>query len=371
MIYNRITELAKNLVNYSCALKKGEKVFIESYDNDNMLVKEIIKEVYRVGAYPFVSLYEASVQRLLIGGTSVEHAQMRAKYASVLMNEMDAYIGIRGALNTYEMSDVPSDKLAIDSKHYSYPVHHEIRVGKTKWVILRYPNPSFAQASSMSTDKFEELYFKVCNLDYSKMNKAMDSLKALMDHTDKVRLVANGTDVSFSIKGIGSRKCAGERNIPDGEVYSAPVKNSINGVITYNAPSIYQGIKHENVRFVIKDGKIVEATSNHTEALNRVLDTDAGSRYFGEFAIGVNPHIKYPTGDILFDEKISGSIHFTPGAAYEDAYNGNDSAVHWDLVLIMTPEFGGGEIYFDGRLIRSNGLFVVPELECLNPEHLK
>jgi len=228
-----------------------------------------------------------------------------------------------------------------------------------------------AQLAGMPTEKFEDFYFNVCNLDYSKMDKAMNSLKALMDKTDKVRLVARDTDISFSIKGIGAIKCAGNMNIPDGEVYTAPVRNSVNGVIHYNAPSIQQGVKFEDVRLVFKDGKIVEATSNFTEKCNAIFDTDEGSRYVGEFAIGVNPFVTQPMGDILFDEKISGSIHFTPGASYEDAFNGNNSAVHWDLVLIQTPEYGGGEIWFDGVLIRKDGRFVLPELECLNPENLK
>lgn len=370
MLDPRITKLADVLINYSCSLKKGEKVYIEAYDIDSPLVEELIKQAYQVGAYPFVSLYDQKVQRQLLMNTTEEHAKMRAKYASYLMSDMDAYIGIRGTNNTFELSDVPGDKMAIESKFYSHPVHHEIRVAKTKWVILRYPNPSFAQASSMSTEKFEDMFFKVCTLDYSKMNKAMQNLREYMMKTDKVRLVTPTTDLSFSIKGIPAITCAGERNIPDGEVYTAPVKDSVNGYITYNAPSMHQGLKHENVRFVFKDGKIIEATSNHTEALNKVLDTDEGARYIGEFSFGVNPYITDPTGDILFDEKISGSIHFTPGAAYEEAYNGNESAVHWDLVLIMTPKYGGGEIYFDDKLIRKDGRFVVKELECLNPENL-
>ena len=228
-----------------------------------------------------------------------------------------------------------------------------------------------AQMSGKSTEAFEDFYFDVCTMDYDKMAKAMDALKSLMDKTDKVRLVAPGTDISFSIKGLPALKCAGECNIPDGEVYTAPVKNSVNGVITYNAPSMQQGLKHENVRLVFNDGKIVEATSNYTEQINKIFDTDDGARYVGEFAIGVNPYINHPMGDILFDEKIAGSIHFTPGCCYDDCDNGNRSGIHWDLVLVMTKEYGGGEIYFDGKLIRKDGLFVLPELEALNPENLK
>jgi aminopeptidase len=224
--------------------------------------------------------------------------------------------------------------------------------------------------SAMSTEAFENLYFNVCNLDYSKMEKAMTPLVELMERTDKVRIVAPNTDLTFSIKGIPAIKCAGDCNIPDGEVYTAPVKDSVNGRISYNVPSTENGIRFTDISLLFKDGKIIEATSNNTKAINEIFDTDEGARYVGEFAIGFNPFVHSPMCDILFDEKIAGSIHFTPGMCYEDAPNGNKSAIHWDLVLIMRPEYGGGEIWFDDKLIRKDGLFVVDELKCLNPENL-
>ncbi|NCA66815.1 MAG: aminopeptidase, partial [Clostridia bacterium] len=256
-------------------------------------------------------------------------------------------------------------------KHYSHPVHHEIRVKQTKWVVMRFPTEGMSQQSGMSTEAFGKFYYDVCCLDYAKMGEAMKPLIDLIVRTDKVRLVAKDTDLSFSIKGVGAVACCGHCNIPDGEVYTAPVKNSVNGYIHYNAPSIENGIKFEDVRLVFKDGKIVEATANFSEEANKIFDTDEGGRYVGEFALGVNPYIVKPMGDILFDEKISGSIHFTPGACYDEAPNGNQSAIHWDLVLIQTPEYGGGEIYFDDILIRKDGRFVIPELAGLNPENLK
>ncbi len=367
----RINKLAHGLVNYSCSLKKGEKVLIEAKGIDYMLVNALIREVYAVGAIPFVELYDNRITRELMLGESVERAKLRAKYDGYRMAEMDAYIGIRGGENCNELSDVPEKNVQIDSEYYSHPVHHELRVKKTKWVVLRYPNQGMAQQAGMSTDAFEQFYFNVCNLDYSKMDKAMDALAKRLDKADKVHIIAKNTDITFSIKGIGSKKCSGERNIPDGEIYTAPVKDSVNGVITYNTPSVENGFKFENVSLTFKDGKIIKATANDTDKLNAVLDTDDGARYVGEFAFGVNPFITKPMGDILFDEKISGSIHFTPGCCYDDCYNGNVSAVHWDLVQIQTKEYGGGEIYIDGELIRKDGLFVPEDLKCLNPENLK
>ena len=223
----------------------------------------------------------------------------------------------------------------------------------------------------MSTEKFEDFYFDVCNLDYSKMGKAMENLVEYLNRTDKVHIVGPGTDLTFSIKDIPSIPCAGDANIPDGEVFTAPVKDSINGTLQYNAPAVYQGFTFENIKLTFKDGKIIEATANDTKRINEVFDTDEGARYVGEFAIGVNPYVVTPMKDTLFDEKIMGSFHFTPGNCYDDAPNGNHSSIHWDLVCIQTPEYGGGEMYFDDVLVRKDGRFVVKELECLNPENLK
>ncbi len=371
MYDKRLENLVNLLVDYSINCKKGEKVLIEAKGIDSPLVELLVRRVFEKGAYPFVDMIDNRVERALLLDTNEEHLKLRAKYSIYRMDEMDCYIGIRGGNNCFENSDVSAERLKEYNKFYSLPVHHERRVKKTKWVILRYPNEGMAQLANMSTEKFEDYFFNVCTLDYSKMDKAMDKLKELMIKTDRVRLVSPGTDLTFSIKGIGAKKCSGHMNIPDGECYSAPVKDSVNGVITFNAPTVYGGIKHENVRLVFKNGKIIEATSSNTEALNKVLDTDEGSRYVGEFSLGINPFITSPILDILFDEKICGSIHFTPGSCYDDCYNGNESSVHWDMVLIQTKEYGGGEIYFDNSLIRKDGIFVVDELKMLNPEQLK
>lgn len=367
----RIVTLAKNLINYSCNLKKGEKVLIEAVGLELPLVTELVKQAYEVGALPFVTIKDKEVDRAILMGCSQEQMEMIAKYEAARMSDMDAYIGIRAGNNITEHADVPSERMSTYQKYFWSPVHGGIRVPKTRWVVLRYPNYAMAQSANMSTESFEDFYFNVCNLDYSKMSKAMDSLVNLMERTDKVHIKGEGTDLTFSIKGIKSVKCAGELNIPDGEVYTAPVKDSVNGYITYNAPAVYQGYTYENIRLEFKDGKIIKATANNTEKINNIFDTDEGARYVGEFAIGVNPYILTPMKDTLFDEKIAGSIHFTPGSSYDDAFNGNKSAVHWDLVYIQRPEYGGGEIYFDDVLIRKDGLFVVDELLCLNPENLK
>jgi aminopeptidase len=368
----RIKTLANNLVNYSMAVKKGDKVYVHHIgEATEDLARQIVKEVYKVGGVPFVSYTNPRLLREILLNCSEEQMSLKAKIDAEMMEQMDCYVGIRGSDNITENADVPQEKMKIYETYYQTPVHHNIRVMKTRWVVLRYPNASMSQLANMSQEAFEDFYFKVCNLDYAKMNKAMKNLVDYMDRTDKVRIVGPGTDLSFSIKNIPSVPCAGERNIPDGEVYTAPVRDSVNGTLTFNTPSVFQGFTFENISFRFENGKIVEATSNDTARINDVLNTDEGARYIGEFAIGVNPYILNPMKDTLFDEKIMGSFHFTPGNCYEEeAPNGNSSAIHWDLVCIQTPEYGGGEIYFDDVLVRKDGRFVVKELECLNPENL-
>ncbi|SUW04057.1 aminopeptidase [Brachyspira pilosicoli] len=369
----RIEKLAYNLVNYSCRLKKGENILIKVYGEgeERSLVMAIIQEVYKVGANPFVWNHDPEIMRELLKKCNEEQIKTWAESDLMLMKKMDAYIGVWGGNNNAENSSIKEENYKIYEKLYLDPVHMHQRVKNTKWVVLNYPTSSMAQQASMSTDEFEDFYFKVCNLDYSKMDKAMDNLVSLMNKTDKVKIIGEGTNLEFSIKNIPAIKCAGIMNIPDGEVFTAPVRDSINGVLSYNTPSLYSdGFTYENIKLEFKNGKIVNASANDNERINKIFDTDEGARYIGEFAIGVNPYITKPMKDTLFDEKIMGSFHFTPGACYDEAPNGNKSTIHWDLVCIQTKEYGGGEMYFDDVLIRKDGVFVIDELKCLNPENL-
>jgi len=367
----RIAQLAQNLIAHSVKLKKGEVVLIEAFDVPEDLVVELIREAKRKKAIPLVTLKRNRVLRELIKGTTSEHMELIGDLETHRMKKVDAYVAVRGSENISELSDVASRHMDLYQAKWLKPVHFGIRVPKTKWVVLRYPSPSMAQQAEMSTEAFETLYFNVCNLDYARMDRALTPLKRLMEKTDNVRLTGPGTDLEFSIKGIPVVKCAGNRNIPDGEIYTAPVKLSVNGEITYNVPTIYHGTKFENIHLTFQNGKIVKAAGSDTKKLNAILNADKGARYVGEFAIGVNPYITRAMTDILFDEKISGSIHFTPGTCYDEASNGNKSKIHWDMVLVQTKAFGGGEIFFDGKLIRKDGRFVPKSLQKLNPENLK
>jgi len=296
--------------------------------------------------------------------------QVDADCALYQMKKMNAYIAIRGAENIFENSDVPQGQMALISSAMKDVL--DWRVSKTKWVVLRWPTPSMAQLAQMSTEAFEKFYFDVCTMDYSRMAEGMQAMKKLMEATDKVHITGEGTDLSFSIKGMTAIGCGGQYNIPDGEIFTAPVRDSVEGFITYNAPTVYNGVSFDSIRLEFEKGKIVKASSpNNATKLGEILSTDEGARYIGEFAMGFNPYINSAMRDILFDEKIAGSFHFTPGQAYDEADNGNRSQVHWDLVCIQTKEYGGGEIYFDGKLIRKDGLFIGEGIEKLNPDYLK
>ena len=369
MVDPRYTKLAKLLVEYSTGIQQGDHTMIDVADVPDDFVVELIRAVRAAGGIPLVEVRHSRISRELLKDTDQEHARLVRDIEMHRVKKAQAFIAVRGSLNASETSDVPSDRLALFSKTLRPVQNH--RVNKTRWVVLRWPTPSMAQAAGMSTEAFEDFYFSVSTMNYRKMAKAMEPLVTRMQEADRVEIKGPGTDLSFSINGIPAVACQGTRNIPDGEVFSCPIKTSVNGTIQYNTPTLYSGTRFENVRLEFKNGKITEASSNNSKRLNEILNTDSGARYIGEFSLGFNPHIEQPMCDILFDEKIAGSLHFTPGQAYEAADNGNRSAVHWDMVLIQRPEWGGGEVWFDGELIRKDGLFMPKDLKPLNPANLK
>ena len=370
----RIGRLAENLIKNSVRLKKGEQIYIEAIGMSTLpLMQELVRAATEAGGVPFYYFNDQSLQKAFIEQASVTQMKAQAEIHKKLMASSQAYIGVRGNDDLFQMSAVAEDKMNDYQKYYWNPVHSEIRVPQTKWCVLRYPNAAFAALSKMSLADFEDFYFDACLVDYVKMGKAMKPLKKLMDKTKKVRIKAPGTDLEFSIAGLKAVVCDGDKNIPDGEVYTAPVKNSINGVVQFNTETSYLGNVFSNIRLVFKDGRIVEGCSQtNDDKFQKILDMDEGSRYMGEFALGVNPYVTKPMLDILFDEKICGSCHMAIGNSYEDeTNNGNKSAIHWDLLQMQDKEHGGGEIWFDDVLIRKDGRFVLSELEGLNPDKLK
>lgn len=363
---DRLKDLSETIVNYSLNLKKDEKVLIKTESiKTKPLIKELVHSVTNAGAVPYVRYVDITTENLMLERTSEERIKLLTKINEFDVQNFDAFISIHYIENDFDGIRIPSEtrkKLGA-----ALEPSNNIRINERKWVLLNYPSETGAHKAGMPTDEFFNYSFDVMTVDYQKMGEIIKPLKELMEKTDKVRIVSPNTDISFSIKDMPAIPCTGECNIPDGEIYTAPVRDSVNGTITYNTPCPYHGNLYTNVSLTFKDGKIIQATCNEdNEALNHIFDTDDGARYIGEFALGFNPKILKPMGDILFDEKILGSLHFTPGRAYEDADNGNVSSIHWDMVLIQREEYGGGEIYFDDVLIRKNGEFVLPELQPLN-----
>ena len=363
--------LADILIDHSTRLKAGETVLVECFDlDDTILPRLLVRKAARRGAQALVETRDGRVLRELLKNATAEGMAAWGECDLRRMEKVQAYIALRGARNIGEMSDVPPEKMELYNAHYLKPVHYEQRLKHTRWCVLRVPNPSMAQQAGMSTEAFEDFYFDVCNIDYPRFGKALRPLVARMEAARSVRITAPETDLNFSIEGIPVVPCFGLRNIPDGEVFTAPVKDSIAGQVRFNTPTIYQGHPFDSVLLKFERGRIVHADckGGDPDRLRRILKSDEGASYTGEWSIGCNPRILEPMRDILFDEKIAGSFHLTPGNAYETADNGNRSKVHWDLVQIQRPEHGGGTIAFDGEPIRVEGRFIPEDLRALDPE---
>ena len=361
-----LEKLSKTIVNYSIGVKENDKVLIQ-YESSmcNPLVKCLIKDIYSNGGIPFTKLLDNELSSLILEGADSKTIDEMVKVKTFEVDEFDCFIRICYTENEYEDKNVPTTvRKELGSKSEKID---DIRINQRRWVLLNYPSLVDAYKAGMKYDDFYKYSLSVMNVDYKSLDEKIKPLKELMERTDKVRIVGPNTDLTFSIKGLPAIPCCGKANIPDGELYTAPVKNSVNGIITYNTKSPYNGYVFNNISLEFKDGKIINATaSDNNDKLKEIFDTDEGSRYVGEFSLGFNPMIKEPMGDILYDEKIMGSLHFTPGTCYKDCNNGNVSSIHWDLVLIQRPEYGGGEIYFDDVLIRKDGLFVLDNLKQLN-----
>ncbi|MDR2030374.1 MAG: aminopeptidase [Puniceicoccales bacterium] len=366
----RYEQLAQVLVKFSLKIQPNDRALIHFTAAPEEMVLALMRAIHAAGGHPFVRGGWGRIGReFLLHGTAEDFATAAAVELAE-MQTMQCYVGLRGSDNVHELADVPMERQNLYNGQMKNV--HDWRVNRTRWVVLRWPSAAMAQSAHRSTEDFFDFFFRVCTFDHGRMEPGMRALQRRMARADRVRIVGPGTDISFSIKNIGAIACGGERNIPDGEVFTAPVLDSVEGVISYNVPSHYHGLCFENVRLTFRHGKIVKATASHNgRQLNAILDADEGARRVGEFSLGFHPHITEPIGDILFDEKMAGSLHFTPGQAYEnEADNGNRSQIHWDLVLCQRPEFGGGEILFDGEVIRKDGLFLPPDLQPLNPGNL-
>lgn len=358
-------QLAKKILEFSCELQEGQNVMLQlSGLNGIGLLRALVERARAMNAHPFVQINDTEIQRMLVeSGDSTFWANQAEVEGLPLIKQMDAFVGIRASLNIYEQAEASKAANKAYSDEFLTPVHFEERVNNTNWVVLRYPSEAFAMNAKMPTERFREFYYNACLLDYSELAEAMKPLHERLDQTNMVQLKGEGTDIEFSVKGQNWIPCFGKRNIPDGELFTSPVLDSVNGHITY-APSVYQGKPFEFVKLEVEDGVVVDFDSSNNEQLEEILDTDEGARRFGEFSFGLNPIIKEPMYDILFDEKIYGSNHLTLGNDYEEAPNGNESSIHWDLVCI------GADVFLDGEKVREGRTFITDDLQGLNPENL-
>lgn len=361
----RITAMAEVLVDYSTEIQKGDVVLISAVGLESA---PLVKELYRLslarGAiHVEYEFSDPEINRHFFLNATPEQLSWFPRHKLEFMEMVTVYIGISAGENSMVMSTVDKTPL-IERSRVLKPIVDR-RVKHTRWVVTRFPTHGAAQEARMSLEEYESYLFGACCRDWREESRKQEKLKSLMEKTDRVRILASDTDLRFSIKGLPAIKCDGKYNIPDGEVFTAPVRNSVEGFITYDCPTIYLGREFNGIRLEFSQGKIVSATAGGmTDELNAILDTDEGARYIGEFSLGVNTGIRKPMRNILFDEKIFGSIHFTPGQAYDECDNGNRSAVHWDMVKLLE---GGGEIWFDDTLIQKDGRFVHPDLLDLNP----
>jgi aminopeptidase len=365
MYTNEDKQLAKKLLTHSVEIQKGENIMLQLIGLNGIgLIRALAEEARKMDAHPFIKIEDPEINRILLEhGDEAFWENQSDSDQLPLMKNMDAFIGIRGAENIYENSFVSKKANKAYSQKFLNPVHFNERVNNTKWAVLRYPSAAFAMNAKMPTERFRKFYYDACLFDYDKLEEAMKPLEEILRKTDMIQLKGEGTDISFSVKGQNWIPCFGKRNIPDGELFSSPILDSINGHITY-APSVYQGKPFEFVKLTVKDGVVIDFDSSNNKALEEILDTDEGAKRFGEFSFGLNPVITEPMYDILFDEKITGSNHLTLGNDYEIAPNGNESDIHWDLVCI------GADVYFDGELVRKGREFVNDELKGLNPDQL-
>ena len=362
----KLIKLSNTIVNYSVKVKENDRVLIQYESNKcNPLIKYLIKDIYKNKGIPFVKLIDNELNSLIMENANSKTIDEMVKLKTYEVENFDCFIRICYTENEYEDKNVTSSiRKELGSKSQEID---DIRINQRRWVLLNYPSVIDAYKAHMTYDEFYNYSMDVMNVDYKVLNEKIKPLKELMEKTDKVRILGPNTDITFSIKGLPAVPCTGKANIPDGELYTAPIKDSVNGIITYNTPSPYHGNIFNNIRLEFKDGKIISCSSTeHNEELEEIFNTDEGARYIGEFSLGFNPMITKPMGDILYDEKIMGSLHFTPGRCYEDCDNGNISSIHRDLVLLHTEEYGGGEIYFDDVLIRKDGKFVLDSLKDLN-----
>jgi aminopeptidase len=361
MIDPRITKQADILVNYSLKVKKGENVLILAEFAARPLVLEIYKFLLKAGVSEVRFRYDSErfsdeFSDYFFKYAGPEQIKHFPKIEEFEMKNVDCYIRIDAKENTRGLSSADTKKIAERSRILSPITDH--RVDKTRWVVTKYPTAGQAQEADMSLSDYTDfVYNAINNVDWSKKFKEQEKLRKLVDGTKTVRIIGKGTDITLDIGGRRAANAGGEYNMPDGEVFTAPIESKTRGFITYTFPAIYMGKEFHDVRLEFKEGRVVKASAQKNEGdLNKILDMDEGSRILGELGIGNNFEIQKFTKDILFDEKIGGTVHLALGRGYKENGSKNRSGLHWDMIKDLRD---GGELYFDGSLVQRNGKFII------------
>jgi aminopeptidase len=349
----RIKRLADILVNYSVKIKKGDLVRLNFEEDGKELALECYKLILKRGAFPSINASMPGFAYTYYQNASEAQLKKFPKLAMIEAKMINASIGIGAEYNTKELTNIDPKKISMRRKITRTIT--DVIIKKNNWVICEFPTNALAQDAEMSLEEFEDFAYTATNLDWQKESKKQDRLKAILDKGKKVRILAPDTDLTFSIAGRKAIKCDGHRNMPDGEVFIAPCEDTTEGYIKYTYPAIYGGREVAGVHLEFKNGKVIKATAEKGEDfLKEMIASDKGSCKLGEFGVGVNFGIKRFVKQILFDEKIGGTIHLALGMAYPEGGGKNKSAVHWDMIKDLRK---GGKVLVDGKVIQENGKF--------------
>ena len=356
MFDRRWSQLAEILVHYSTRTRAGDRLLITMVEPETFpLTLAVYEHAVRAGAFPQVQFASAYLERALLMHGNDELIARVPDLERIGMEWADVAIGLRGARNPHELAGIPTERLAAHKR--AQGAISALRTEQTRWVLVRVPNESFAQAADMSLDAAMAFFFDACLRDWEEESRRYRRIRDRFQAASRVRIRGRDTDLTFSTAGRTYVVGDGRINVPDGEVYTAPVDDSAEGLIAFEYPGIYAGRSIGGIRLELRAGEVVKATADTGEEfLQQILALDDGARRIGEFGVGVNDGIDRFVGDILFDEKIGGTIHLALGRAYAECGGTNQSALHWDLVKDLR---GDGVIELDGRRVLENGRFLI------------
>lgn len=348
----RWKQLGEILINYSAQVKPGERVMIAMGEPDTFpLVNGVYEAAIRAGAYPQVQFISETLRHSVLKYGNESQLSWIPEIEAYGMEWADVYFGLRGAYNLHEHADIPAEAMSLNQRAMGEV--STLRWKKTRWCLVRVPNKLFAQQAETNLETIMEMFFDACLLDWEEKSKEWHRMAEDLSSSSEVHITGKNTDLRFSTEGRKWLVFDGKINMPDGEIFTAPVTSSIDGQIYFEDPGVLGGRLMYDLCLVWEQGKLVKATSStNQDFLTRIVNSDSGSSLIGEFAFGTNPHVNRFCNDILIDEKILGTIHIALGRAYKECGGENESAIHWDIVKDLRTE---GAVFIDGKPIIENG----------------